>query len=81
VPGTSKPRPLGNALSNLRIHAELSSSAAAEYLEIPERSLSDIESGTSQASTPLLANMARLYQTSPFLVVKAYLADRRARLG
>ena len=77
MPGTSKARPLGNALAKLRIHAELSSSAAARNLEIGEDNLSDIECGTVQASTPLLANMARLYQASPFLVVKAYLADRR----
>jgi hypothetical protein len=74
---TSRVRQLGNALAKLRIDAELSSSAAAENLEIDESDLSDIECGTAQASTPLLANMARLYHTSPFLVVKAYLADRR----
>jgi transcriptional regulator with XRE-family HTH domain len=78
VPVTSKARPLGNALAKLRVDAELSSSAAAEHLEIGESNLSDIECGTAQASTPLLANMARLYRTSPLLVVKAYLADRRA---
>ena len=77
VPGTRKTRPLGNALAMLRVDAELSSSAAAENLEIGEDHLSDIECGTVQASTPLLANMARLYHASPFLVVKAYLADRR----
>ena len=77
MPGTSKARPLGNALAKLRINAELSSSAAAENLEIGEGNLSDIECGTVQASTPLLANMARLYHASPLLVVKAYLADRR----
>ena len=75
--GASKARPLGNALAELRITAELSSAAAAENLEIGEGNLSDIERGTAQASTPLLANMARLYHTSPLLVVKAYLADRR----
>ena len=77
MPGTRKTRPLGNALAMLRVDAELSSSAAAENLEIREDYLSDIECGTVQASTPLLANMARLYHASPFLVVKAYLADRR----
>lgn len=76
MPGT-RARPLGNALAKLRVDAELSSSAAAENLAIEEDHLSDIECGTVQASTPLLANMARLYQASPFLVVKAYLADRR----
>ena len=77
MPGTSKPRPLGNELAKLRIDAELSSSAAAENLEIGEDDLSDIECGKTQASTPLLAKMARLYRASPFVVVKAYLADRR----
>ena len=77
MPGTSKARPLRDALAKLRINAELSSSAAAENLEIGEGNLHDIECGTVQASTPLLANMARLYQASPLLVVKAYLADRR----
>lgn len=75
--GASKPPPLGNALAKLRVDAELSSSAAAEKLEIEEDDLSDIECGTVQASTPLLANMARLYHASPHVVVKAYLADRR----
>ena len=75
--GTSKAPRIGNALAKLRVDAELSSSAAAESLEIGEGDLSDIECGTVQASTPLLANMAKLYRTSPFLVVKAYLADRR----
>ena len=70
-------RPRGNALAKLRLNAALSSSAAAERLEIGEDNLIDIEGGTLQASTSLLANMARLYHTSPFLVVKAYLADRR----
>ena len=74
--GSIKVRPLGNALARLRINAELSSSAAAENLEIGESILSDIERGTVRASTPLLANMARLYKASPLLVVKAYLADR-----
>jgi len=59
------------------VDAELSSSAAAENLEIGESNLSEIECGAVQAPTPLLANMARLYRTSPLLVVKAYLADRR----
>ena len=78
MPGTSKARPLGNALAKLRIDAELSPSAAAENLEIEEGTLRDIERGTVQASTPLLANMARLYGASPHLLVTAYLADRRA---
>ena len=77
MPDTSKRHRLGSALAKLRINAELSVSAAAESLEIEEGNLSDIECGTGQASTPLLANMARLYQASPLLVVKAYLADRR----
>jgi transcriptional regulator with XRE-family HTH domain len=75
----TRTRPLGNALAKLRIDAELSSSAAAENLEIGEGNLSDIECGTVQASTPLLANMARLYNASPLVVVKAYLADRHLR--
>jgi len=74
---TRERRPLGNELAKLRVHAELSPSAAAESLGIEEDTLSEIECGTAQASTPLLANMARLYHASPFLVVKAYLADRR----
>ena len=74
---TRERHPLGNELAKLRVNAELSSSAAAESLGIEEDTLSEIECGTAQASTPLLANMARLYHTSPFLVVKAYLADRR----
>ena len=77
MPGSSKSPRLGNALAKLRVDAELSSFAAAEGLEIGENDLSDIECGTAQASTPLLANMARLYHASPHLVVKAYLADRR----
>lgn len=78
VPDTDRARPLGNELAKLRVNAELSSAAAAGSLGIHEDTLSEIECGTAQASTPLLANMARLYHTSPFLVVKAYLADRRA---
>jgi DNA-binding XRE family transcriptional regulator len=70
-------RSLRNALATLRTNAELSSSAAAKSLEIEEGNLSDIERGTAQASTTLLANMARLYHASPHHVVKAYLADRR----
>ena len=77
MPGAKMSPPHGNALAKLRLKAELSSSAAAEKLEIGEDDLIDIEGGTSQASTSLLANMARLYHASPFLVVKAYLADRR----
>jgi transcriptional regulator with XRE-family HTH domain len=77
VSGTSEARSVGNALAKLRVDAELSSSAAAENLGIGQDSLSDIECGTVQASTPLLANMARLYHASPFVVVKAYLANRR----
>jgi hypothetical protein len=76
-PESTRARPLGGALATMRIHAGLSSSAAAESLAIEEGDLSDIEHGTVQAPTTLLANMARLYHTSPFLVVKAYLADRR----
>ena len=74
----SKAHPHGNALATLRVNAELSSSAAAENLDIEEDNLSDIECGTAQASTQLLANMARLYRASPLVVVKAYLADRHA---
>lgn len=70
--------PLPNALAKLRADAKLSLSAAAENLEIDEDDLSDIECGLVQASTPLLANMARVYHASPLLVVKAYLADRRS---
>jgi hypothetical protein len=70
--------PLGNALATMRMSAGLSSSSAAESLGIQESALRDIEGGTEQAPTTLLANMARLYHASPFLVVKAYLADRRA---
>jgi transcriptional regulator with XRE-family HTH domain len=77
MPDRNKVRPPGNALATLRIHSGLSSSAVAESLEIEEGDLSDIERGTVQAPTTVLANMARLYHTSPFLVVKAYLADRR----
>ena len=77
MPDMSRARPLRNALATLRINARLSTSAAAESLEIEESNLGDIESGTVQASTTMLANMARLYHASPFLVVKAYLADRR----
>ena len=73
----SKARPFRNALATLRIDAGLSSSAAAESLGIREDALSEIECGTVQAPTTLLANMARLYHTTPLLVVKAYLADRR----
>jgi len=73
----NRTRELGNSLAKLRVDANLSSSAAAESLEIDEDTLSDIECGTMQASTPLLANMAKLYHASPHLVVKAYLADRR----
>lgn len=77
MPGTSKTHPRGNALAKLRIDAELSSSTAAANLEIGEDNLRDIECGAVQASTQLLANMARLYHVSPLVVVKAYLADRR----
>lgn len=65
-------------MAKLRVDAELSLFAAAENLEIGEDNLRDIECGTMQASTSLLANMARLYHVSPLQVVKAYLADRRA---
>jgi transcriptional regulator with XRE-family HTH domain len=78
MPDTNRASPLRNALAALRIHAGLSSRAAAEDLEIDESALSGIESGKVQASTHLLANMARLYGASPHMVVKAYLADRRA---
>ena len=76
-PSTSKARPHGNALAKLRVDADLSAATAAENLEIGEDNLADIERGTAQASTRLLANMARLYHASPHVVVKAYLADRR----
>jgi transcriptional regulator with XRE-family HTH domain len=77
MPDMSKARPLRNALATLRTQAGLSSSAAAENLGIEEATLSDIECGTVQAPTTLLANMARLYGAIPHVVVKAYLADRR----
>jgi DNA-binding XRE family transcriptional regulator len=77
MPDSSRARPLRNALATLRINADLSSSTAAENLGIGEGNLGDIECGTVQASTTVLANMARLYHASPLLVVKAYLADRR----
>ena len=75
---TSKTRPPANALAKLRVDAQLSTSVAAEKLDIAEGDLSAIEGGTAQAPTSLLANMARLYHASPHAVVKAYLADRRA---
>ena len=75
---TSKARPLGNALAKLRLDADLSASAAADRLGIGEDTLSEVERGTVQAPTTLLANMARLYDASPHVVVKAHLADRRA---
>ena len=74
---TSKARPLRNALAKLRVDADLSVSAAADHLGIGEDNLSEIECGTAQAPTSLLANMARLYHASPLMVVKAYLADQR----
>ena len=77
MPDMSAVRPFRNALATLRIDAGLSPSAAAETLEIEEGDLSDIERGAVQATTNVLANMARLYGASPHLVVKAYLADRR----
>jgi len=76
--GTSKARPPKNALAKLRVDAELSISAVAERLDIAEVDLSAIEGGTAPAPTTLLANMSRLYHASPHVVVKAYLADRRA---
>ena len=75
---TGKARPLGNALAKLRLDADLSASAAADRLGIGEDTLSEVECGTVQAPTTLLANMARLYDVSPLMVVKAHLADRRA---
>lgn len=69
--------PLGSALATLRVEAELSSTTAANHLEIEEDILNDIERGAAQASTLLLASMARLYHASPHRVVKAYLVDRR----
>jgi transcriptional regulator with XRE-family HTH domain len=77
MPDSTRTRPPSNALAALRTHAGISPSAAAENLEIDEATLSDIECGKVQASTHLLANMARLYGASPHKVVKAYLADRR----
>jgi DNA-binding XRE family transcriptional regulator len=78
MPNTTRAPLPRNALATLRTQAGLSSSVAAESLEIEEANLNDIERGTVQASTRLLANMARLYGASPHEVVKAYLADRRA---
>jgi hypothetical protein len=77
VPVTSKPRPPANALAKLRVDAQISTSAAAENLDIAEADLSAIEGGTATAPTSVLADMARLYRASPHAVVKAYLADRR----
>ena len=77
TPDLRRARPLRNSLATLRINAELSTSAAAESLEIGESNLGEIECGTAQAPTTVLANMARLYHASPLVVVKAYLADRR----
>lgn len=75
---TSRARPFRNALAKLRVDANLSASAAADHLGIGEDNLSEVECGTAQAPTSLLANMARLYHASPLMVVKAHLADRRA---
>lgn len=75
---TSKALPLGGALAKLRVDADLSASAAADHLGIGEDDLSEVECGTVQAPTSLLANMARLYHASPLVVVKAHLGDRRA---
>lgn len=77
---TGKARSLRNALAKLRVDANLSASAAANRLGIGEDDLSEIECGTVQAPTWLLANMARLYHASPLMVVKAYLADCRGAL-
>lgn len=77
MPDTSKARPPVNALAKLRVDANLSTAVAAEDLDIAEDDLSAIESGTTPAPTTLLADMARLYHTSPHAVVVAYLADRR----
>lgn len=74
TPGNAPP---SRALAQLRLDAALAPSAAAETLDIDEGYLGEIEGGTAQAPTRLLANMARLYRTSPHVVVKAYLADRR----
>jgi hypothetical protein len=70
-------RPPGNALARLREDAELTPSVAAEMLEMEEGELAAIEGATIQATTVQLANMARVYHVEPFLVAKAYLADRR----
>lgn len=78
MPDMGGARLLRNALATLRSDAGLSPSAAAETLEIEEGELSDIERGAVHAPTTLLANMARLYHATPHVVVKAYLADRRA---
>jgi transcriptional regulator with XRE-family HTH domain len=77
VSDPNQARPHGNALAQLRTSAELSPSAAAEHLGIEESELSDIERGVVQASTSLLADMAKLYQANPHVLVKAYLADQR----
>jgi transcriptional regulator with XRE-family HTH domain len=77
MPGTSKVGPPPNALAKLRVDSRLSAAAAAERLDIAEGDLSDIENGTTPASTTLLADMARLYHATPHAVVVAYLADRR----
>jgi hypothetical protein len=76
--GPSKARPPASALAKLRVDADLSTAAAAEHLDVAEAELSAIEDGTAPASTRLLADMARLYHANPHVLVKAYLADRRA---
>jgi DNA-binding XRE family transcriptional regulator len=77
MPATSKTRPPANALAQLRVNAQLSSTAAAETLGISKDELSTIEDSAARAPATLLADMARLYGAEPHAVVTAYLADRR----
>ena len=66
-----------SALAKLRVDAHLTAAEAAATLDISEAELSAIEGSTARASTLLLADMARLYHTSPHAVASAYVADRR----
>ena len=80
LPKTEKPDPLGanGALATFRIAAELEPVTAAEQLRITADHLSDIERGAVQASTVLLADMARLYGVSPKAIATAYVRGREA---
>ena len=80
LPKTGKPDPLdaNSALAAFRIAAELEPVAAAEQLRITTDHLSDVERGAVQASTILLADMARLYGVSPKAIATAYVRGREA---